>query len=367
MPSGIGRDRPPALVDRLPNEILLYMFEMLVEDAGKPFQASWSVGEQRLGQPGEAVQQTTTSRPELILSAVCRHWRNLAVHDPLLWNHINFRNEQTPFVRSRAYLGRSQELGIVAEARVGNAPRGTEAQLVAHFNEAFTTLLPYVGQCRHLGLQAPSLTQLRNCLAQIMEGGELESGRLRSAELGARDPATWGVIMDFLFLNDALGEYWKLRGQWVTALTLRGVLLPWTWTEWYSNLTHLTPTFRNNVWSPAENGRMPTKLTFLQILSHCSDLKELELTGFRFSDPDCPGATLQAPLRFQKLVAMRFSGFNPEHLEWFLSEIEAPHLRSFFYRTERGSLADVRNFLLRYAGAGSTLKALWVKPFQDKE
>ncbi|KAG8958700.1 hypothetical protein FRC00_002404 [Tulasnella sp. 408] len=194
-----------------------------------------------------------------------------------------------------------------------------------------------------------------------MEASEAQPERLHSVEFGARRPSTPGVIMEFLFANDALSEYWKDCGGLVTALTLRGVLLPWTWTEWYSNLTHLTLTFRNNIRSQMENSRMPTKLTFLQILSRCPELEELELTGFRFSDPVFPGATFQAPLRFEKLVAVRFSGFNPEHLDWFLTEIEAPHLRSFFYRTERGSLADVRNFLLRYAGAGSSLKALWIK------
>ncbi|KAG9030106.1 hypothetical protein FS837_003356 [Tulasnella sp. UAMH 9824] len=194
-----------------------------------------------------------------------------------------------------------------------------------------------------------------------MEAGEAESEHLHSVEFGARRPATPGVIMEFLFYNDALGEYWKDRGRLVAALTLRGVLLPWTWIDWYSNLTHLTLTFRNNIRSQMENSRMPTKLTFLKILSHCPELEELELTGFRFSDPVFPGAAFQAPLRFEKLVAMRFSGFNPEHIDWFLTELEAPSLRSFFYRTERGSLADVRDFLLRYAGAGSSLKALWVK------
>ncbi|KIO19335.1 hypothetical protein M407DRAFT_31041 [Tulasnella calospora MUT 4182] len=360
--SGIGRDRPPALIDRLHNEILLYIFEILVEDAHTPFRGSWSVEEPRIVNISlSPKQQAQTTRPELVLSAVCRRWRNLAVHDPLLWNHINFRNEPTPCVRSQTYLTRSQQAWIVAEARVGNAPSGTEAELVAYFNEAFTVLFPHVRRCRHLGLQAPSLTQLRYCLAQIMEGREAEAECLRSVEFGARQPAMWGVIMEFLFHDDALGEYWRHRGQWVTALTLRGVLLPWTWIEWYSNLTHLTLTFRNNIRSQMENSRMPSKLTFLQILSRCPELKELELTGFRFSDPMYPGTAFEDPLHFDKLTAMRFSGFDPEHLDWLLTEIEAPYLRFFFYRTERGSLADVRNFLLRYAGPGSTLKALWVK------
>lgn len=39
------------------DEILLYIFEMLAEDARKPFQASWSVGGQRVGQPSLAAQQ----------------------------------------------------------------------------------------------------------------------------------------------------------------------------------------------------------------------------------------------------------------------------------------------------------------------
>ncbi|KAG8958699.1 hypothetical protein FRC00_002403, partial [Tulasnella sp. 408] len=349
-------------MDQLPDEILLYIFEMLVQDARKPLQAICSVGEHRVAQYSlPTTKQATTSRPELNISAVCRRWRKLAIHDPLLWDHINFRNEHTPFIRSRAYLERSQEARIFAEVRVGNAPRGNEVEIDAYFNEAFTTLFPHVRQCRHLGLQAPSLARLRDCLEQIMERGAIDSWRLKSVEFGARQPATWGVIMEFLFYNDALGEYWRLRGQRVTVLTLRGVLLPWTWTEWYSNLTHLTLTFRNNIWSLAENNRMPAKLTFLHILSYSPELEELELTGFRFSDSAFSGTAFQAPLRFEKLVAMRFSGFSPEHLEWFLSEIEAPHLRSFFYRTERGSLADVRNFLLRYSGARSTLKALWVK------
>lgn len=360
--SGTGRNRPPTPIDRLHDEILLYIFEILVQDARKPFQGSWSVGEHRVAQsPHPAKHQVVTTRPELILSAVCHHWRNLAVHYPPLWSHINFRNERTPFVRSQIYLKRSQEATIVAEARAENAPRGTEAELVAYFDEAFATLFPDVGRCHHLGLQAPSLTQLQQCLTQIMEASKAEPERLHSVEFGVRRPATPGAIMEFLFSNDALGEYWKDCGGLVTALTLRGVLLPWTWIEWYSNLTHLTLTFRNNIGSQMENNRMPTKLTFFQILSHCPELKELELTGFRFSDPVFPGTAFQAPLRFEKLVAMRFSRFNPEHLNWFLMEVEAPHLRSFFYRTEHGSLADVRNFLLRYAGAGSSLKALWVK------
>lgn len=361
-PSRIGCDPSPVSIDQLPNEVLLDIFEILVQHARRPLQTLWLVEEHRCAQPSLPAQhQATTSRPELTISAVCRRWRKLAIHDPLLWNHINFRNEHAPFIRSRAYLRRSQETRIVVEARVGNAPRGAEAEIDAYFNEAFTTLFPHVQQCRHLGLQAPSLEQLRNCLTQIMEGSEIESGPLRSVEFGARQPATWGVIMEFLFHHDTLGDYWRHCGQRVTMLNLHGVLLPWTWTEWYSNLTHLTLTFRNNIWSPAENNRMPTKLTFLQILSHSPNLEELELTGFRFSDSAFSDAAFQVPLRFEKLVAMRFSGCNAEHLEWFLSEIEAPHLLSFFYRTERGSLADVRNFLLRYAGAGSTLKALWVK------
>ncbi|KAG8921448.1 hypothetical protein FRC00_008637 [Tulasnella sp. 408] len=361
---GNGRDRPLVLVDRLPDEILLSIFEILVQNTRKPLQGSWSVGEHRVAPPSLPTKhKAVNARPELILSAVCRHWRNLALHCPLLWSHINFRNERTPFVRSQTYLNRSQGAKIVAEARAENAPKGTEAKLVAYFNEAFATLVPHVGRCRHLGLQAPSLTQLRQCLTQIMETSNAEPEHLQSVELGVRRPTNPEVIMEFLFRDDALAESWEDRGRLVTALTLREVLLPWTWIAWYSNLTHLTLTFRNNIPSEVENSRMPSRLTFLQILSRCPELKELELTGFRFSDPLSPGTSLhwQAPLRLEKLIAMRFSGFNHDQLEWFLAQLEAPHLRSFFYRTERGSLADVRNFLLRYAGTGSPLKALWVK------
>ncbi|KAG9030107.1 hypothetical protein FS837_003357, partial [Tulasnella sp. UAMH 9824] len=120
---------------------------MLVQDSRNPFQAIWSVGEHRVAQPSlPAQQQAIIGRPELTISSVCRHWRKLAIHDPLLWNHINFRNEHIPFIRSQAYLGRSKGATIVAEARVGNAPRGTEVEIDAYFNEAFTTLFPYVRQ-----------------------------------------------------------------------------------------------------------------------------------------------------------------------------------------------------------------------------
>lgn len=344
------------------DELLLYIFELLVQDAHTPYQGRWSAGEDRLTKSSMTPKQRKAIiHPELVLSAVCRRWRDLAVQDPLLWDRIAFRSERTPFVRSQAYLARSQQAVIAAEARVGNAPRGNETELENYFNGTFSAMFPHLGRCRHIGLQAPSIPSLRSCLRRIMENSEGELNSLRSIELGARQPDPWGDIMEFIFHNnDGLGEYWEHRGTSITTLTLRGVLLPWTWFDWYSNLTELTLTFRNNVGSPEENSRMPTKLVFLQILSRCPDLETLELTGFRYSDPAYPGTAFQARLRLESLTSMRFSGVNPEHLGWLLAEIEAPNLRYFFYRTQRASLFDVREFLLRYAGPGSSLKGLWV-------
>ena len=135
---------PP--VHSLPIELLRTIFELSV-----------------FSQPLPDDRNNTLLTAEVILSHVCRHWRSVALDNPLLWSLIHLRT-RTHLGRARAYLARSSinssrtTLDIYVDTCSESTHEVRKDRLFRdEFLSVFDILVPEIGRWREFHLKVADL------------------------------------------------------------------------------------------------------------------------------------------------------------------------------------------------------------------
>lgn len=106
---------------------------------------------------------------EVLVSHVCRLWRDIALNTPALWTRIDFDDEITPYEMSQVYLERSKNapLDISIDVTKDMALDGAEQELRIHseeLDEMLGLVLPHVPHWRAIDISVSEYSVMHNAL-----------------------------------------------------------------------------------------------------------------------------------------------------------------------------------------------------------
>lgn len=229
-----------------------------------------------------SLRSLACSRPQIILSWVCQQWRDIILNSPLLWRNIDYRHEPFPFVRAQKYLIRSQQVDLHVALNSRSKHQSFPNEL-AHMIGAINTALPYFNQWGKLCLSVTDpQTLLQGLYAMTNTGGNNAHSRLKTLLLSAQ---VKGPAVPLRF-DEESGKYWQAKLASIQVLGLKGVTLPWQWTNLFRGLTNLVIYMPPKASSAAADALVTTTSSnFLTLLQGCPQLEQLKLMEIRFVDP----------------------------------------------------------------------------------
>ncbi|KAG6335962.1 hypothetical protein ID866_3115 [Astraeus odoratus] len=124
---------------------------------------------------------------QLLASHICRHWRNVALETPSLWNKIYISDDDSPpFDRVTTYLQRSKSLPL--DITIGWEPSDYVEQLVelpedVDFEALLALLVPHIPKWRYLRVDVTSYEHMFIFLKTVADPSIPAASQLEELEL----------------------------------------------------------------------------------------------------------------------------------------------------------------------------------------
>ncbi|KIJ54089.1 hypothetical protein M422DRAFT_64271 [Sphaerobolus stellatus SS14] len=348
----------------LPTEMLSYIFELGAEmeiqqeindeETGKSgneekeekdHETGCACGESHTHSPSfrtasDGTDETEDKKPKVpfavLVSHVCRTFREVATHTPSLWSRIMLNGIRTQELdRARTFIARSGSVSLTIIYDEEDADYLLHLEEVGHFMDI---VAPHISRLKGLTLQLPYFQALHRIMQRLDKPAPL----LETLELCERDYETgFDEFEDFrsMDLRDPLvifqGNMPKLK-----RLVLDGVHVSWTGCNFHGLEEIVLGYHTHDV--------RPTYEEFKAIIDASPDLQLLDLRG---SGPtltdDAALAACFPVIEMEHLESLHLSDISSEYSAPFVSLLRAPHLQSL-------SLAnldtnDYSAFLLRLA------------------
>ncbi|KAI1794762.1 hypothetical protein LXA43DRAFT_883166, partial [Ganoderma leucocontextum] len=306
---------------------------------------------------------------EVSISHVCRHWRQVALHTPLLWTTVHFRTK-SHMVRGNLYLVRNARLPI--DIYVDTCSEDAHAHrkdllFRDEFIPVFNILLPYIDRWRELHLKVADLDCKLSARRVLSTCGSAPA--LRTLQL-------WHVqnwqTPERLFTAIGPPPVVVFGGELPSLkhIVLQGVNLPWMSSPFLRNLTSIELALHS------DDVRMPFHL-WRKMLASSPALERLclhysgpcartsgaptpdgiEWWGANPPDPDDPQAHAPGyvappaadPVHLPRLREIRLIDLEPDYLVAVFKSIDAPNVRALHLEleTEDQDFSPFVDFLTR--------------------
>ena len=344
------------LINNIPPELLSYIFVVgtLAKDEEGNNDSLTEIDLDFL-ESSSSLESSESFLPfRLLVSNICRHWRNIALSTPFLWTNI----EVTPTAGlslepTLTLLERSKDLPITVYIYCqGHAYDGNQAPSDDELRSLFSTFIPHVHRWRAMMIGIPEYRHVYEFLSAASDPSIPAASQLTTLML--EYPVTEEARQSFVYPD--MSEHFTLfRGSapLLTTLSLWGVHVDWNqpWIASASNLTELELAFH------AEDVR-PSWSQFATILRGAPSLEELALHHSgpsgnpanwfirpTFGSP----ADLNAPIQFLRLRDLTFEFHSEAHAIELLRKFYLPALKKLTLHFDVGDFTNLVRELARSA------------------
>ncbi|KZV70222.1 hypothetical protein PENSPDRAFT_651744 [Peniophora sp. CONT] len=294
-------------VDALPVELLAHIFLLGYDngiDSRRPFK-------RREIEP--------ESNWEVIVSHVCRHWRNIALDTPQLWTNIRLR-KLNHLERGAEYVRRSRKASLDILVDTVDPQEYAEAEPgsllgIKEFDDAFKVAIEHTERWRSLILKVCDLPCKGRARANLRDCPPIPN--LQTLQLW--HVQQWEDTNNML--NATVVPPIPILGDYVPSLlnaSLVGVNLAYDKTSYLKGLRHLELALHSH------NCR-PTSEEFESILRDCPDLERLSL---HYSGPQVDHTHHGAQVRLERLRELSLVNMDLEVLQHVVRRVAMPNLVS---------------------------------------
>ncbi|KAI0081611.1 hypothetical protein K474DRAFT_1656418 [Panus rudis PR-1116 ss-1] len=293
----VGYPRPMASINSLPTELIVHIFALGVQDEADPDSVP----------PG-------SPKFEVLVSHVCRYWREVALTASNLWTTIHFRT--VPHMhRAEEYLSRSGRMliDVVVDTTSETEHKPGFTLFRNEFRQVFSIVTPHIVRWRSLSLKVRDLqckAAAREVLSSCGSAPELQRLELWHIE-------NWGNA-EHLF--DAIGPppvvVFDESLPSLRSVSLIGVNLPWRYSSFLRNLISIQLALHSN------DVRIPYP-DWYRMLSESPGLRSLSL---HYSGPK-NGEWPEDRVRLEELREVSLTDMDsPEYVQKLFSRLYMPNV-----------------------------------------
>ncbi|KAI0089763.1 hypothetical protein BDY19DRAFT_84329 [Irpex rosettiformis] len=314
----VGDDCP---VERIPDEIILYIFTIIVAPSEIGIRANPDTSEEG----GKASPSTLVGRKlQDIIAHVCGRWRAIALEMPSLWKCIDF-TDGPPFDRSQAWIKRTKDypLDIVLQCKRTRSIGFEDEE--SHIDPCdlpaiLDIILPRVSRWGSFSFAADDTREINDMVFALSTAGE--ASELKSMILSYRGALGWYRFVPFE-VEEQLYVPFRGRAPKLLKLELDRVHLDWAQSSFFhgSSLAHLKV-----ISNPSHLTLRPSFHDFTRTLGGCSNLSQLSLTNFGPSE-DVSSWPTGSVTELPSLKRLTLSSFNTFYLAGLLRHLRFPNLR----------------------------------------
>lgn len=257
---------------------------------------------------------------EVLVSHVCQHWRDIALHTPSLWTSIHFRTVVHQ-ERAKQYLARSQRALIDIIVDTCSEPEYIPGRNLfrKEFKPVFAIVTPHIDRWHSLCLKVRDLTckgYARDVLSSCGSAPRLETLHLWHIE-------NWETS-ERLFTAIGPPPVVVFEGSLPSLknIILIGVNVPWEQSKFLEGLTTISFALHS------EDVRMRYDL-WKRMLSRSPNLAKLSLlySGPKQNTDDFQGRWDSDPIALPKLSELSLTDLEPGYLCELLMRLEMPAVR----------------------------------------
>jgi hypothetical protein len=298
---------------------------------------------------------------QILVSHVCRHWRNVALSTPTLWTTIEVGPEaRPPYQAVQMWLEQSK--GLPIDIYVNYEPHDHECDVEppsdADINFLFSLLVPHIHRWRTMKISVAEYYPIYVFLDIVSDPSILAAPRLTTLELYHREESDE-------FDSFGMSKHLTLFGgsaPLLTRLVLWGVPVDWNqpWIASASNLTDLELAFH------PEDVR-PSWAQFTSILRGASALEKLSLRMSGPSGnppewhieptPESP-TDLNAPVQLPQVTDFRLAFHSEARAIGLLHKFYLPALKNLVLDFDDG---DYTEFVHELVGPATSLSLPWAR------
>ena len=291
---------------------------------------------------------------QVLVSHVCRFWRDVALNMPSLWTNLDF-TEGPPFTKSRVWIERSQNLPLDIHIDCGGSDDDDdddeESSTVSEFSDSIATkedlivvlglIVPHVARWRSLRVEVESYDYMHLALTSLAECPA--APQLECLQLSHHDDADVTELFQPEHLREFFLPFHGIAPK-LNSVNLWGVHIMWS-APFLSGLTDLELAYHSPDVSPSweDFSRMLRNSPSLETLSLC-------MSGAETLPTD---VTEEDVIELPSLKSLVLSYQDAQHVSRLVKLLPTPNLRKLVLDLESD---DFSSFVTELATPSSDTK-----------